>query len=128
MIEPFGFPKNLQEGGRAQVTCAVSSGDLPIVFTWKKDDHLLPASLQVTFIFNINNFVCLSETRILNTIRLINSQITAKGDEFFSMLIFKDISARHSGKYTCYASNSAATVNHTSELLVKGKWLTFING
>lgn len=48
-------------------------------------------------------------------------QITAKGDEFFSMLVFKDISSKHSGKYTCYASNSAATVNHTSELLVKGK-------
>lgn len=37
------------------------------------------------------------------------------------MLVFKDISSKHSGKYTCYASNSAATVNHTSELLVKGK-------
>ncbi|XP_055315179.1 cell adhesion molecule Dscam2 isoform X2 [Sitodiplosis mosellana] len=91
VIEPFAFPKNLQEGGRAQITCAIVLGDLPIVFTWKKDDHHIPASLQ----------------------------ITVKGDEFFSMLVFKDISARHSGKYSCYASNSAATVNHTSELLVK---------
>lgn len=48
-------------------------------------------------------------------------QIIVKGDEFFSMLVLKDISARHSGKYTCYAANSGATVNHTSELLVKGK-------
>lgn len=48
------------------------------------------------------------------------SKISVKSDEFFSMLVFKDISAKHSGRYTCYASNSAATVNYTSELLVKG--------
>lgn len=48
-------------------------------------------------------------------------KISAKGDEFFSLLVFKDISAKHSGRYTCYASNSAATVNYTSELLVKGE-------
>lgn len=46
-IEPFSFPKNLLNGGRAQVTCAVSSGNLPIVFSWKKDGHQIPANLQV---------------------------------------------------------------------------------
>ncbi|XP_031617665.1 Down syndrome cell adhesion molecule-like protein Dscam2 isoform X3 [Contarinia nasturtii] len=91
VIEPFAFPKNLQEGGRVTVTCAVISGDLPIIFTWKKDDHPIPQSLQVS----------------------------VKGDEFFSMLVLKDVSSRHAGLYTCIASNSGATVNHTSELLVK---------
>lgn len=43
-----------------------------------------------------------------------------KKDEFFSLLVFKDITARHSGKYTCYATNSAAKVNYTAELFVKG--------
>lgn len=47
VIEPFKFPKNLQEGGRAQITCAVSSGDMPIYFGWKKDDSSIPSSLQV---------------------------------------------------------------------------------
>lgn len=47
VIEPFSFPKNLQDGGRAQVTCAVSSGDMPIVFAWKKDGHQISPSLQV---------------------------------------------------------------------------------
>lgn len=45
---PFSFPKNLQEGGRAQVTCAVSSGDMPVVFSWKKDEHQIPMNLQVS--------------------------------------------------------------------------------
>lgn len=35
--------------------------------------------------------------------------------------MFKDINARHSGKYTCYASNAAAKVNYTAELQVRGK-------
>uniref|UniRef100_A0A6P4DVD5 Down syndrome cell adhesion molecule-like protein Dscam2 n=1 Tax=Drosophila rhopaloa TaxID=1041015 RepID=A0A6P4DVD5_DRORH len=91
VIEPFKFPKNLQEGGRAQITCAVSSGDMPIYFSWKKDDSSIPSSLQ----------------------------ITEKKEEFYSLLVFKDISAKHSGKYTCYASNAAAKVNYTAELQVR---------
>lgn len=50
------------------------------------------------------------------------TQITVKNDEFFTLLVFKDISAKHSGHYTCYAMNSAARVNYTSELLVRGKY------
>ncbi|XP_017969064.1 Down syndrome cell adhesion molecule-like protein Dscam2 isoform X1 [Drosophila navojoa] len=91
VIEAFKFPKNLQEGGRAQITCAVSSGDMPIYFSWRKDDSVIPLSLQ----------------------------ITEKKEEFYSLLVFKDISARHSGKYTCYASNAAAKVNYTAELQVR---------
>uniref|UniRef100_A0A336KKP0 CSON012059 protein n=1 Tax=Culicoides sonorensis TaxID=179676 RepID=A0A336KKP0_CULSO len=91
VIEEFSFPKNLQEGGRAQVSCSVSSGDMPIYFSWFKDDAPIPMSLQ----------------------------IIEKKDEFFSQLVFKDITSRHSGKYTCFATNSAAKVNYTAELLVK---------
>ncbi|KAH8408036.1 hypothetical protein KR222_011729 [Zaprionus bogoriensis] len=91
VIEAFKFPKNLQEGGRAQITCAVSSGDMPIYFSWSKDDASIPSSMQ----------------------------ISEKKEEFYSLLVFKDINARHSGKYTCYASNSAAKVNYTAELQVR---------
>lgn len=92
-MEPFSFSPNLQEGGRAQVTCSVSSGDLPIHFSWLKDGLQLPPTLQVEEMM----------------------------DEFFSILVFKRVTAQHSGQYTCVASNSAATVNHTAQLLVKGK-------
>lgn len=46
-------------------------------------------------------------------------QIQEKRDEFFSFLIFKEVSSRHSGRYTCIATNKAARVNETAELLVK---------
>lgn len=48
------------------------------------------------------------------------SQISEKKDEFYTLLVFKDISARHSGKYTCFARNSAAKANYTAEMLVRG--------
>ncbi|XP_055628541.1 cell adhesion molecule Dscam2 isoform X2 [Toxorhynchites rutilus septentrionalis] len=90
-IEPFSFPKNINVGGRAQLTCAVSSGDMPIHFSWKKDGSNIPLSLQ----------------------------ISEKKEEFFTLLVLKDISAKHSGKYTCFAVNSAAQANYSAELLVQ---------
>jgi Down syndrome cell adhesion protein len=46
-------------------------------------------------------------------------QIEEKRDEFYSFLVFKEVSSRHSGNYTCIATNKAAKVNETTELLVK---------
>lgn len=46
-------------------------------------------------------------------------QVTEKKEEFFTLLILKEISAKHSGKYTCFALNAAAQVNYTAELLVQ---------
>ncbi|XP_066587504.1 cell adhesion molecule Dscam1 isoform X2 [Prorops nasuta] len=91
VMNPFSFPANLQEGSRAQGTCSITSGDLPIYFSWLKDGEPLPSSLR----------------------------IEERGAEFFSVLVFKDLSSKHSGKYTCVATNSAAKVNYTAELLVK---------
>jgi Down syndrome cell adhesion molecule len=48
VIEPFVFPKNVQENGRAQISCYVSSGDMPVYFQWHKDGSPLPLSLQVS--------------------------------------------------------------------------------
>ncbi|CAH0562134.1 unnamed protein product [Brassicogethes aeneus] len=97
VLEPFSFPSSLQEGGRAQVTCYVTSGDLPIHFSWHKDNDPISASLQVE----------------------------ERAAEFYSMLIFKEVSSRHSGAYTCMASNSAARANYTAHLIVKvaPQWL-----
>ncbi|XP_012543882.3 cell adhesion molecule Dscam2 isoform X1 [Bombyx mori] len=96
-IEPFSFSANLQEGKRAQVSCSVTSGDMPVHFTWLKDNGPIPSNLQVE----------------------------ERGAEFFSNLVFKEVSARHSGLYTCVASNTAAKVNYTAELVVKvsPKWV-----
>lgn len=51
---------------------------------------------------------------------IITVQVEERGADFFSNLVFKEVSAHHSGMYTCVASNSAAKVNYTAELVVKG--------
>uniref|UniRef100_A0A1B0CZL2 Ig-like domain-containing protein n=1 Tax=Phlebotomus papatasi TaxID=29031 RepID=A0A1B0CZL2_PHLPP len=86
-----GRKTNLQEGGRAQLSCIVSSGDMPVFFSWHKDNAPVPIGLQVT----------------------------EKKEDFFSILVFKDLTDRHSGRYTCFATNSAAKVNYTAELNVR---------
>jgi len=45
-----------------------------------------------------------------------------KGGAFFTFLVFNQVSSQHSGSYTCVASNSAASVNYTAQLLVKGQF------
>lgn len=47
-------------------------------------------------------------------------QIEEKSLNEFSLLMFSELSARHSGAYTCRVSNLAATVNYTATLSVKG--------
>lgn len=64
----------------------------------------------------------------LNSISLL--KVEERAAEFYSMLIFKEVSSKHSGAYTCVASNSAARANYTAHLMVKGKLLHLlrING
>ncbi|KAH9634768.1 hypothetical protein HF086_013628 [Spodoptera exigua] len=46
-------------------------------------------------------------------------QVQEKSLDEFSFLIFSHVTSKHSGDYTCVASNSAAEVNHTARLAVK---------
>ncbi|XP_049771417.1 Down syndrome cell adhesion molecule-like protein Dscam2 [Schistocerca cancellata] len=98
VLEPIFFPANIQEGARAQLSCTVSSGDLPIRFSWLKDNAPIPKSLQV------------SEKEV---------------SEFISLLVFSKVSSQHSGTYTCVVSNNAASTNHSAQLQVKvaPQWL-----
>ncbi|XP_072938506.1 cell adhesion molecule Dscam2-like [Epargyreus clarus] len=90
-IAGFYFPEDLVEGSSIQVLCGITSGDKPVYFSWLKDGQHIPPGLQV-------------EEKTL--------------DEF-SFLIFSHLTSKHSGEYTCVASNSAAEVNHTARLAVK---------
>lgn len=91
-IAPFHFPSNLQEGMRAQVSCSIISGDFPITITWRKDGGPLPQEADVQ----------------------------EQQHQFVSNLMFSDLAARHSGHYTCIASNAAAVANYTAKLIVRG--------
>lgn len=91
-IAGFSFPMDLVEGSSVQVLCGITSGDKPVYFSWLKDGQHIPTGLGV-------------QEKSLNE---------------FSFLIFSHVTSKHSGEYTCVASNSAAEVNHTARLAVKG--------
>ncbi|CAG9581983.1 unnamed protein product [Danaus chrysippus] len=90
-IAGFQFPADLVEGSSIQVLCGITSGDKPVYFSWLKDGQHIPSNLQVQ----------------------------EKSLDEFSFLIFSHVTSKHSGDYTCVASNTAAEVNHTARLAVK---------
>lgn len=74
------------------IACVVSSGDMPIRITWRKDGQEIVAS----------------------------SGITIDTKEFMSSLQISKVSLKHNGNYTCIASNDAATVSTERQLTVTG--------
>ncbi|CAG9789295.1 unnamed protein product [Diatraea saccharalis] len=91
VLSPVVFPPGLRAGDRAQLTCSVTSGDMPVYFSWLKDQMPISSILQVE----------------------------ERGAEFYSMLIFKTLTAAHSGVYTCVVTNTAGKANTSAELAIK---------
>ena len=83
----------VDSGDFAQLTCAVSRGDLPITITWSLKGQELNSGPSVT-------------TTMIGTRT--------------SMLIISDVDYTHIGEYTCRATNPAGSVTHAAELNVNG--------
>lgn len=93
IIEPFSFQDGLSEGMRTRTVCGVSSGDQPLVVSWLKDGQPLSPMLGV----NVSAL-----------------------DPYSSLLSISSLDSRHTGDFTCVASNPAAEVRYTAKLQVKG--------
>ncbi|ERL93382.1 hypothetical protein D910_10674, partial [Dendroctonus ponderosae] len=93
IIEPFSFQDGLSEGMRTRTVCGVSAGDPPLAVTWLKDGRPLSPELGV----NVTSL-----------------------DPYSSLLSVSSLDSRHSGDFTCVASNPAAEVRFTAKLQVKG--------
>ncbi|XP_022236625.1 Down syndrome cell adhesion molecule-like protein Dscam2, partial [Limulus polyphemus] len=91
LIGEFHFDKNLHEGMRTRVYCSIAQGDQPITISWLKDGHPIPNDLGIS-------------------VRTI--------DSFSVALAIDRLEPVHNGNYTCVATNEAATVQHTAQLVV----------
>lgn len=93
-IAPFDFgeePSNYADS--ASVQCLVTSGDLPIEFKWLFNGRPVIEYSGIT---------------------------TAKMGKRNSVLTIDSVSGKHAGNFTCQASNSAASAQFTSQLIVNG--------
>nr|XP_014426103.1 Down syndrome cell adhesion molecule-like protein 1 [Pelodiscus sinensis] len=82
LIQPFEFPP-ASIGQLLYIPCVVSSGDMPIRITWRKDGQVI----------------------------ISGPGVTIESKEFMSSLQISSVSLKHNGNYTCIASNDAATVS-----------------
>lgn len=93
-IAPFDFgeePSNF--GDSASVACLVTTGDMPISFKWFFNDRPVKEFAGIT------------------TVKLGNRN---------SVLNIDSVTGKHGGSYVCEATNDAASVNYTSQLIVNG--------
>ncbi|XP_066996259.2 cell adhesion molecule Dscam2 [Anabrus simplex] len=95
-ITPFSFGE-LSAGERVRVTCSVKRGDPPLYITWLKDARSLPTTPGPH-----------------DDLDLIIQDV----EEYSSVLAIRSVSSRHSGNYTCVASNRARNTTYTAQLLV----------
>lgn len=86
----------MSEGMRTRVVCGVYQGDQPLTLTWLREGQPLQLSGQP------------------------GTQVTDI-DNFSSVLTLGPLTQDHAGRYSCKASNSAAIVLASAELVVNGK-------
>ena len=93
-IAPFSFPwETVDEGTFAQITCSITKGDEPLEITWHLHGDVISSEPSIT-------------TSMIGTRT--------------SILIISSVGYRHSGLYTCRASNKAGSETYSAELKVNG--------
>lgn len=95
VIDPFTFPKSLEQGQRYNVLCTVTQGDPPIRIRWMKDgtSNLPPDDPNVRAV-----------------------TVTP----FSSSLVFEALTPDQRGNYTCVAENKAGRDSHTATMVIHG--------
>ena len=94
MVMPLTFGAEiLDEGQYAQVVCTVAKGDEPLKISWSLQGEMISSEPRLT--------------------------TTSLGTRT-NMLTIQSVGYRHSGTYTCSASNKAGSASQSVELKVNG--------
>ncbi|XP_018052329.1 PREDICTED: Down syndrome cell adhesion molecule-like protein Dscam2 [Atta colombica] len=146
-ITPFSFARDLNVGDRTSVQCVVVTGDLPLTFTWLKDNvpietvRTLPSSQDAgsrgrspagpgmdAIDAMINGGPKLRGPATMTASGPGHDEASSSSqrksitigihDAFTSALSISTIAPAHNGTYTCRVTNGAATVAHSALLHV----------
>lgn len=132
-ITPFEFARDVNVGDRVSVQCVVGTGDLPLAFTWLKDDIPIAASIGGDSLNNktsgANDIVgaatydaAVHELKKIGTkIDLDSSIAIRQNDEFTSALSISSVTRTQGGTYKCIVENDASKEMHSALLAVNGK-------
>lgn len=129
-ITPFNFARDLNVGDRTSIQCVVVTGDLPLTFTWLKDNiKIVSQDVDINGGINGNTIISVNEQKNMDTIwgnmKIANNPSDTinirQYDAFTSALSVSTITPGHNGTYTCRVTNGASTVKHSALLLVNGK-------
>ncbi|XP_044020964.1 Down syndrome cell adhesion molecule-like protein Dscam2 isoform X2 [Aphidius gifuensis] len=126
-ITPFNFARDLNVGDRTSIQCVVVTGDLPLTFTWLKDNiKIISQDVDINGGINGNTIISVNEQKNMDTIwgnmKITNNPSDTinirQYDAFTSALSVSTITPGHNGTYTCRVTNGASTVKHSALLLV----------
>lgn len=125
-VSHFEFSKELNVGDRTSVQCVAGTGDLPLVFTWLKDN--VPIKQSTAGGANDNNNVDSRYNNENKNNNRLNKDVVddnnlimiRQNDEFTSALSIISIKQSHAGEYTCRVQNDAATILYSALLKVNG--------
>nr|XP_031839913.1 Down syndrome cell adhesion molecule-like protein Dscam2 isoform X3 [Nomia melanderi] len=112
-IPPFYFENGVTEGMRTQLMCSMSQGDRPFNVTWLMDNK--PIQVRPGDGASSTSSSGGSNPAIVETGD--NIQISYF-PPFSSILTINNVSARHSGNYTCQISNVAGLAEYSASLSV----------
>ncbi|XP_015431460.1 PREDICTED: Down syndrome cell adhesion molecule-like protein Dscam2 [Dufourea novaeangliae] len=114
-ISPFYFENGVTEGMRTQLMCTTSQGDQPFNITWLMDER--PIQVRPGDFGSAASTSGGSNPAVVGTGNNNNIQISDY-PPFSSILTINNVSARHSGNYTCQISNVAGLAEYSTGLSV----------
>lgn len=114
-------------GDRTSIQCVAGTGDLPLVFTWLKDNVAIAVKQSNSVGANEHDLRYGNDKRLLggnkdnnHNFDDNNSIMIRQNDEFTSALSITSIKQPHAGEYTCRVQNEGAVVQYSAVLKVNG--------
>lgn len=118
-ITPFEFARDVNVGDRVSVQCVVGTGDLPLTFTWLKDDVPIAATADVNAATSTSDGHATAKNAA-GRVGHENPIMIRQNDEFTSALSISSVARSQGGTYKCIVENDASKETYAALLRVNG--------